>query len=217
MDYNAARHMMVEGQLRTNRVTDPALIDALEAVPREIFVPKPMAGGAYVDGAIPIGNRRSLMEPMVFGRLLQEAEIRKTDVVLDIGCGSGYSAAVLSHLASTVVALECDSELAGRASAGLSSLRVDNVAVVTGALAEGDAAHGPYDVILVEGQIPNVPQKLLDQLADGGRLLALVDEGEGLARATLFSRFGATFSHRILFDAAAPRLPGFAVPPSFVF
>jgi protein-L-isoaspartate(D-aspartate) O-methyltransferase len=157
------------------------------------------------------------MEPMVFGRLLQEAEIKKTDVVLDIGCASGYSAAVLSHLASTVVALESDSELAGRASAALAGLQVDNVAVVTGNLAEGDAAHGPYDVILIEGQIPAVPQVILNQLAEGGRLLALVDDGEGPGRATLHSRFGATFSHRVLFDAAAPRMPGFTVPASFVF
>lgn len=217
MDYSAARHSMVESQLRTNRVVDPALIAALEAVPREIFVPKQMAGGAYIDGAIPIGNRRALMEPMVFGRLLQSAEIKPTDVVLDIGCASGYSAAILSHVASTVVALESDSELAGRASAALASLKVDNVAVVTGALPEGDAAHGPYDVIIIEGQVPGVPAAILDQLADGGRLMAVLDDGEGPGRATLFNRFGATISHRVIFDATAPRLPGFVVPAKFTF
>jgi protein-L-isoaspartate(D-aspartate) O-methyltransferase len=217
MDYSAARHMMVEAQIRTNRVVDPPLIAALEAVPREIFVPKQMASGAYIDGPVPIGNRRSLMEPMVFGRLLQSAEIKATDVVLDVGCASGYSAAVLSHLASTVIALESDSELAGRANAALAALKVDNVAVVTGILTEGDAAHGPYDVILFEGQIAEVPKAIFAQLADGGRLLAVLDDGEGPGRATLYSRFGHTMSHRIVFDATAPRLPGFTVPASFTF
>ena len=216
MEYSAARHSMVESQLRTNRVTDPALIAALESVPRENFVPKQMSGAAYIDGIIPIGNRRALMEPMVFARLVQGAEIKAADVVLDVGCASGYSAAVLAPLASTVVALESDSELAGRASAALAALKVDNVAVVTGTLAEGDAAHGPYDAIVVEGQIPSVPPALLDQLADGGRLVAVIDD-DGLGRATLFIRTGAVISHRVIFDAVAPRLPGFAVPTKFSF
>jgi protein-L-isoaspartate(D-aspartate) O-methyltransferase len=215
MDYKAARHMMVEAQLRTNRVITPELIDALETVPRENFVPRQMAGGAYIDGAVPIGNGRSLMEPMVFGRLLQTAAIQKTDVVLDVGCASGYSAAVLSHVASTVVALEIDSELAGRASAALAQLGVDNVAVVTGPLTEGDAAHGPYDVIIVEGQVPAVPKTLLDQLAEGGRLLAVIEDGAGPGRATLFTRFNGAISHRVIFDATAGRLPGFVAPVPF--
>ncbi|HMA48175.1 MAG TPA: protein-L-isoaspartate O-methyltransferase [Magnetospirillaceae bacterium] len=215
MDYKAARHMMVEAQLRTNRVITPELIEALESVPRETFVPRQMAGGAYIDGAVPIGNGRSLMEPMVFGRLLQTAAIKSSDVVLDVGCASGYSAAVLSHVASTVVALEVDSELAGRASANLAQLGVDNVAVVTGPLTEGDAAHGPYDVIIVEGMVPAVPKTLLDQLAEGGRLLAVVEDGAGPGRATLFTRFGGAISHRVIFDATAGRLPGFVAPVPF--
>jgi protein-L-isoaspartate(D-aspartate) O-methyltransferase len=215
MDYKAARHMMVEAQLRTNRVISPELIDALESVPRETFVPRQMAGAAYIDGPVPIGNGRSLMEPMVFGRLLQSAAIKKSDVVLDVGCASGYSAAVLSHVASTVVALEVDSELAGRASAALAQLGVDNVAVVTGPLTEGDAAHGPYDVIILEGMVPSVPKTLLDQLAEGGRLLAVVEDGAGPGRATLFTRFGGAISHRVIFDAAAGRLPGFVAPVPF--
>ena len=215
MDYKAARHMMVEAQLRTNGVLNPVLIEALESVPREIFVPKHMAGGAYVDGPVPVGNGRSLMEPRVFGRLAQFADIQPTDVVLDVGCGSGYSAAILSRLASTVVALENDSELAGRASANLASLGVDNVAVVTGALPDGDAAHGPYDVIMIEGQVPSIPEKLLKQLAEGGRLMVVMDQGAGPGRATIYSRFGGAVSHRIIFDATVGRLPGFVAPAVF--
>lgn len=215
MDYKAARHMMVEAQLRTNGVINPVLVEALDSVPREIFVPKQMAGGAYVDGPVPVGNGRSLMEPRVFGRLAQYADIKPTDVVLDVGCGSGYSAAILSRLASTVVALESDSELAGRASANLASLGVDNVAVVTGALPDGDAAHGPYDVIMIEGQVPSIPDKLLKQLAEGGRLMVVMDQGAGPGRATIYSRFGGAVSHRIIFDATAGRLPGFVAPAVF--
>ena len=215
MDYKTARHMMVEAQLRTNRVINPALIEALESVPREIFVPKQMAGSAYIDGPVPLGNGRALMEPMVFGRMAQIAEIQPTDVVLDVGCASGYSAAVLSRVASTVVALESDADLAGRAGAALSSLGADNVAVVTGALPEGDAAHGPYDVIMIEGQVPGVPDTLLKQLAEGGRLLAVVGDGVGQGRATLYTKFGGTVSHRIVFDATAGRLPGFVATPVF--
>lgn len=217
MDYSAARHMMVEAQLRTNRVVAPALLKALQTVPREIFVPAQLAAGAYIDGPLPIGNRRSLMEPMVLGRLLQSAEIKPTDVVLDIGCASGYSAAILSHVASTVVALECDPELAARANQALASLAIDNVAVVVGGLAIGDAAHGPYDVIIIEGQVPSVPQIILDQMADCGRLLAVIDDGAGPGRATLFTRYGTSFSDRIIFDATAPRLPGFVAPANFQF
>ena len=215
MDYKAARHMMVEAQLRTNRVINPALIEALESVPREIFVPKQMAGGAYIDGPVPVGNGRSLMEPMVFGRLAQIAEIKPTDVVLDVGCATGYSSAILARLASTVVALESDAELAGRASAALTSLGADNVAVVTGPLPEGDAAHGPYDVIMIQGQVPSLPNSLLNQLAEGGRLLAVLDQGAGPGRATLYTRLGGTISHRIVFDATACRLPGFVAAPVF--
>ncbi len=147
--------------------------------------------------------------------MAQFADIKESDVVLDVGCASGYSAAVLSHVASTVVALESDSELAGRASAALATLGVDNVAVVTGALQEGDAQHGPYDVIIVEGQIPAVPKALLDQLAEGGRLLAVIDQGAGPGRATLYSRTAGVVSHRIIFDATAGRLPGFVATVPF--
>ena len=217
MNYAAARHNMVEAQVRTNHVTDPRVIEALEAVPRELFVPKQYCGVAYVDGTIALRGGRRLMEPMVFARLLQSAEIRSGDVVLDVGCATGYSAAVLARVATTVVALESDAEMAGRAGTLLASLGVDNVAVVTGNLADGDRAHGPYDVILVEGEVEAIPASLTSQLANGGRLLAVVSAPSGLGHATLVSRFGDVVSSRVIFDAAAGRLPGFAAKAEFVF
>ncbi len=217
MNYAVARRNMVEGQIRSNRVTDPQLLQALEEVPREMFVPNQLRGVAYLDEDIELGNSRYLMEPMVFARLLQNAEIGGTDVVLDVGCATGYSAAVLAHLASTVVALESDADLAKRATALLAELAADNVAVVGGPLGQGDAAHGPYNVIVVEGAVAAIPEPLTRQLADGGRLLAVVAGESGVGRATLVIRVGDVFSSRILFDANIGPLPGFQPKASFVF
>lgn len=217
MNYTAARHNMVENQIRTNRITNNAVVAALESVPREVFVPKQLRGVAYLDEDIDLGGGRYLLEPLVFAGFLQAADIKPGDVVLDVGCATGYSAAVLARLASTVVALESDSELAVRAGALLAGLAVDNVAVVSGPLVEGDATHGPYQVIVVEGAIPQVPDKLLHQLADGGRLIAVVTAESGMGRATLVSRIGEVFSTRVVFDASIHALPEFHRRPSFVF
>jgi len=217
MNYAAARHNMVENQIRTNRVTDPAVIKAMDSVPREVFVPVQLRGVAYVDENLDLGNGRSLMAPMRFARLIQAAELTGSEVVLDVGCASGYSAAVLSRLASTVVALESDAELSAQATSRFSELAVDNVALVSGALAAGDAAHGPYDVIVVEGSVSEIPEVLVKQLADGGRLLAVVCGESGIGRATLVLRTGDVFSSRALFDTAVAPLPGFQAKPGFVF
>ena len=217
MNYAAARHNMVESQIRTNSVTNPLVIQALEEVPRELFVPKQLRGIAYLDEDIRLGGGRTLMEPRVFARLLDGAAIAKSEVVLDVGSASGYSAAVLARLASTVVAVESDAELAARAGAVLAELSVDNVAMVTGALAEGDASHGPYNVIVLEGAVAEIPQTLLQQLADGGRLVAVVAGETGVGRGTLVLRTGNTFSSRVLFDASVGPLPGLQAKPGFVF
>lgn len=217
MNYAAARHNMVEGQIRTNRVTDPQVIQAMEEVPRELFVPKHLRGIAYRDEDIDLGGGRYLMEPLALARILQAAEIKSTEVVLDVGCASGYSAAVLGRLASTVVALESDSELAARATTLLAELSVDNVAVVTGSLVDGDASHGPYDVIVVEGAVAEIPQALTRQLAEGGRLVAVVSSESGTGRATLVVRVGDVVSSRVLFEISVADLPGFQAKPGFVF
>lgn len=217
MNYAAARHNMVENQVRTNRVTDPQVIQAIEATPREVFVPNQLRGVAYVDKAVDLGNCRYLMDPTVFARLLQAADVAASDVVLDIGPASGYSAAVLSRLASTVVAVESDAELSGRATSLLAELNVDNVALVNGPLVAGDAAHGPYDVIVVEGAVATIPEALIAQLNDGGRLVAIVNDANGVGRATLLVRVGEAISSRVLFDAQAAVLPGFEARPAFVF
>ena len=217
MDFAKARRNMVESQLRTNRVIDPAVVGAMGAVPREQFVPENMAAVAYVDEDLPLGNGRFLMEPMVLGRMLQEAEPNSEDAVLLIGCGSGYSAAVLGKLCSAVFALESDSAVATKASALLSAQGADNVVVVEGPLEKGWAAEAPYNVILFNGAVADVPQAIIDQLAEDGRIIAVIAPEQGPGRATLIGRHGGVTFRRTLFDANTPMLPAFVKSAGFVF
>jgi protein-L-isoaspartate(D-aspartate) O-methyltransferase len=216
-DTAVARRNMVDSQLRTNKVTDPAVLDAMASIAREEFVPAALAGVAYVDDDLPLGDGRYLMEPMVLARLLQHAAIKPSDVVLDIGCGTGYSSAVAARLAATVIALETDSQLARRARQTLAKLQADNVVVVEGALGSGYARQAPYDVILVQGAVPEIPPAIAAQLAEGGRLCAVVSSHGQAGRAVLALKTGGVVSHRDIFDAATPPLPGFVFEPGFRF
>jgi protein-L-isoaspartate(D-aspartate) O-methyltransferase len=217
VDYAVARAKMVDNQLRPNKVSDPQIVAAFETIPRELFVPEVKQGIAYVDKDVTIAEDRYLMEPRVLARLLQAAVVEPGDVALDIGCGTGYASAVLAQLAATVVALESDAGLAEQAGRTLSGLGIDNVLVVEGALTEGYAKQAPYNVILIGGGVAEVPQAILDQLAEGGRLVAVVREPSGIGRGTLMQRISGVPSSRALFDAATPLLPGFAREVGFVF
>lgn len=216
MNFSAARQNMVESQLRPNRVTDEDLLAAFGAVPRELFVPAPLAGVAYVDDDIEISPGRWLMEPMVLGRLLQAASLRREDVALVIGCGTGYASAIVARLVNTVVALESDAALVATATRLLGELAIDNVVVLEGRLTDGHPAQAPYDVILIDGGVDEVPPGIQQQLAEGGRLMTVVQSG-GVGRATLMTRRAGSVSGRILFDAAVPPLPAFELAPGFVF
>lgn len=212
----AARRHMIESQIMPSGVTDRGLLAAIEAVPRELFVPKPLRGVAYVDQDLEVAPGRYLMEPRVFAGLLLAAAIGAGDVVLDVGCGRGYHTAVLARLAGTVVALESDEALGAQASETLTELGVDNAAVVSGPLAEGYPSQAPYDVIFLSGAVAEIPEGLSAQLAPSGRLLAVIGAG-GAGQAALMSRHAASLGRRSLFDAAIPPLPGFEVEPGFVF
>jgi protein-L-isoaspartate(D-aspartate) O-methyltransferase len=221
-DFTTARTKMVDNQLRTQSVTDYEVLAAMGTVPREQFLPPASRPLAYIDSDLaltaagPDGPVRYMMEPAPLARLVQLAEVGKSDVVLVVGCGTGYSAAVLARLADSVVALEQDTDLAARASETLTDLGVDNVAVVTGSLEAGYPSEAPYDVIFVDGAVEVVPAALTDQLKDGGRLVAVVGYGRSAA-ATIFRRSGGDVGSRVAFDADVQPLPGFRRPKAFVF
>ena len=208
---------MVESQLRTNRVSDRRVLEAFETVARELFVPEGKRGIAYIDKDMAVAEDRYLMEPRVLARLLQAAAVEAGDMVLVIGCGTGYSCAILAQLAATVVALECDAGLVEKANHTLSELGIDNAVVVEGALTDGYAKQAPYNVILIAGAVSEVPPAIGDQLAEGGRLVTVVRDRAGIGRATLMQRTPGAISSRTLFDAATPFLPGFAREAGFVF
>ena len=216
MDFAAARHNMVESQIRPNRVTDDRLISAMGTVPREAFVPKELRGVAYVDEAIPISDGRYLMEPMILARLLQEAAPTAGDLALTVGCGTGYAAAVLSHLVGAVVAVESDAALARQASRTLTDMGIDTVAVIEGALAEGCRDQAPFDIIFFDGAVAEIPESVASQLTEGGRLAAVV-AGSAIGKGVLVTRRRGILSSREVFDAGTPLLPGFERKAAFVF
>lgn len=216
MDYELARRNMVESQIRTNKVTNAELLKALEVLPRERFLPPEWAHAAYVDENLPLAPGRYLMEPMVFARLVQLADPKVTDRALVVGSGSGYGAAVLASLVRSVVALESDFGLAARGREQFARLRIDGATQVDGPLTEGWVLKAPFEIILVEGTAEVLPGTLFEQLADGGRLVAVI-ETDGIGRATLFDKRNDILSHRTVFDASVPVLPGLKRKRGFVF
>lgn len=208
----AARQNMIDCQILPNRVTDPAVLRAFADVPRENFVPAAHQGVAYLDKDLPLGGGRVLMEPMIAARLLQAAELDGSEKALVAGAGSGYLAALLGHLVNAVVAVEDRADLLALARTALAGAA--GITLVEGAPAEGAKAAGPYDLIILGGAAEQVPAALFDQLAPEGKLIAVIRQG-GVGKATLFTRPGGVQAARILFDAATPALPEFAMPKTF--
>lgn len=218
-DFHDLRVKMVDGQLRTTDVTDVAILSAMLEIPREDFVPAQRRPLAYIDEDIAISEGRPgrhLMRASPFAKLLQLAAVREGELVLDVGCGTGYSSAVLARIAGFVVALESDPELAADAAGRLAALGCENVSVVEGPLPQGHAAQAPYDVIVVEGAVDEIPEALTAQLKDGGRLVAVVGTGNS-GRATLWRKEGRLVSSRTGFNAAVQPLQAFSRVPAFEF
>ncbi len=205
---------MVDTQVRPSDVTKFPIIEAMLTVPREDFVPDARREAAYSEAPIELGGGRVLFEPRTLAKLLDALDIQPEDVVLDLACGLGYSSAVIARLADFVVALEEDEALAAEAETRLAEAGADNVVVLTGTLAVGNAKHGPYDVIVIEGAVETVPAALTDQLKEGGRIGAIFADGN-IGRARIGYKVDGRVDWRIAFDATAPVLPGFAVERSF--
>ncbi len=217
MDFAIARRNMVECQLLTNRVTSPQILAAMGEVPRENFVPKQWQAVAYVDEDIPISEGRKIMEPMVLGRMLEAVVIQNSDVALVVGCGTGYAAAVIARMASTVFALEHDRVLSAKAMTELTNLALDNAVVIEGNIEGGYPDQGPYDVIFLDGSVTKVPVAIIDQLGEGGRLVTVIGTGDRIGSAVLMHRRDNVVSERRLFDASVSALPGFESKRGFVF
>jgi protein-L-isoaspartate(D-aspartate) O-methyltransferase len=216
MEYARARLNMVQNQLRPNRVDDPKVLDAMAAVPRERFLPKALRGVAYADEDLPLPGNGWLIEPLVLARLVQAAEIRPTDVVLVLGCTTGYAGAVLARLAGTVLLVEPPAA-AAPVEALLDHLGVDNVVVVVSDdPAAGHPGQAPYDVILLVGSVPAVPPALLEQIGESGRIAAVIDDGR-IGKATLFMKLHGVVGQREVGDAQTPPCPGLEPRPGFAF
>ena len=216
-EFGAARVHMIESQLRPGKVIDARVLGAFAGIRRELFVPEHLRAVAYVDEDLPLGRGRYLMEPMVAARLLQAATIERTDTVLIVGAGTGCEAALAAALARSVVALEEEPELARHAREALVEHSIASVSVVEGPLDQGYRPRAPYDVMLFGGAVAEVPSEIDSQLAEGGRLLAVVKSANGIGRAILRTKTGGVMAQRVLFDAATPLLPGFLPKPAFVF
>lgn len=219
IDPSLQRLNMVESQVRPSDVTDRRILRAMLEIPREKFLPASVRDTAYMDGPVPLttdGDMRMLLPPRTFAKLIQLADIPEDGRVLDVGCASGYSTAVLAHLAHTAIGLDSNSEFAERARSLLASLGVANAEIVTGQLAHGAPDQGPYDAIVINGAVADAPRALLTQLKDGGRLVAILGGGPS-AKATLWCKTGQTTDSRAAFDATAAILPGFARAREFVF
>jgi len=217
IDFAALRRTMVDGQVRTADITDPRIVTAMLDLPRERFLPEEKASLAYLDLDVPVSEAgqpaRRLLKPMVLAKMIQAVDIAPTAHVLDVGCATGYGAALLAELAASVVALEEDAGLVRQAGSALAGIQ--NVKLVTGPLAAGWAAEAPYDVILVEGATEVVPAALTKQLKPGGRLICVMGRTPGTG--TVFQRSDTDVSRRSVFEVPAPLLPGFAKPQEFVF
>jgi protein-L-isoaspartate(D-aspartate) O-methyltransferase len=215
-DFAARRRIMVDTQIRPSDVTSFPILDAMLNVPREAYVPDAARDLAYLGGPIPLGGGRQLMEPRSIAKMLEVLDVTPDEMVLEIGPGLGYTTALLARMAEAVVAVEEDGGLARDAEATLSEQSVDNAAVLTGPLVEGSARNGPYDAIVIFGGVEEMPPALIEQLRDGGRIVAVFMSGP-LGEVRLGRKVQGHVSWRMEFNATAPVLPGFERAPSFEF
>ncbi|NBC21018.1 MAG: protein-L-isoaspartate O-methyltransferase [Alphaproteobacteria bacterium] len=217
MDFEAARRTMVDTQIRPNDVTEPDIVGAFLNVPREAFVPASKRSIAYSEFEIRTGEGRALWTPRDTAKLIKTLDPDPDDACLVIGAGAGYEAAILAHLAETVIALEDSEERVSRLGQRLADLGLDRAVAVEGKLTEGLPGEGPFDAIMICGMVEQVPEALTDQLAEGGRLAAVVEIDEALGRGRVYTRSGDVTGYRETFDARPPKFEAFDKPDIFEF
>lgn len=213
-DYTHRRTMMVDTQVRPSDVTKFPIIDAMLSVPREAFVPQSMREVAYVGECIELGNNRVVLEPRTLAKMLDALDIQPDELVLDIGSALGYSAAVIACMAEAVIALEDDASMTSDAQENLLENGADNVVCETGTLAQGAAAHGPYDVVLLQGAVEELPDAIVDQVKEGGRIACIFADG-ALGTVKVGYKLEGKMNWRFAFNANAPVLPGFEREAAF--
>lgn len=217
-EFAQARKMMVDCQIRPTKVTDSRVLDAFGAVPREAFVSRHQRAIAYIDEDLPVPGGRFMMEPMVLARMIQALAVDADDNILVVGCGTGYSAAILARIAGSVIAVETRAQLVEKAQETLVATGIDNAVAIKGRLADGFVKEGPYDGILVEGGVEMIPDQLLDQLTARGRLVAVWrPASHPVGVASQWIRAGDGFTRNPLFDAQVPLLDEFRAKREFVF
>jgi len=219
IDFIQARVNMVDGQISTSGVVDSQILESFSSVPRELFVPERLRSVAYMDGDIDIGQGRFLLEPITHSKMIQAVDVKESDVVLDIGVGSGYSSAILSPLVTTVIALESNKRQIDKAIKLWDKLDICNIALIEGKLEKGVQGHAPYSLIIINGAVTHVPQSIMNQIDGGGRLIAIIKKPEQImGRVTLFMKNSdGSVSSKYLFDAGVPFLKGFEPKSKFQF
>ena len=216
--FSQARQTMVDCQIRPTKVTDENIIDAFATVPREAFVGRNQRAIAYVDEDLPLPGGRCMMEAMVLARLIQALAVGKDDNVLVVGASTGYGAAIMARLAGSVIAVETRTQMVEKAQETLVSIGTDNAVAIKGRLTEGFANEGPYDAILIEGAVETMPERILEQLGNGGRLVAVWrPEDAAVGVASIWTKAGNEFVRKPLFDAQVPVLDEFRCKRDFVF
>ncbi len=215
-DFSAARDAMVESQIRTSDVTDLGILAAFRSTQRENFVPTARKALSYSDRHVETDEGRILLAPRDLAKMIHAADVQSTDVVLDLACGRGYSTAILAQLAETVVGLETTEAAVSRSTELLIEADISNAAVVQGDLKSGAAEHGPFNVIFVGAAISAVHEPWFKQMANGGRLVCITQNGP-VGRVSVFTKSGDAIGERVVFDTSAPYLPGFEPKAEFVF
>ena len=213
-DFATLRRVMVDTQVRPSDVTKFPIIQAMLTVPRERFLPNDKAEVAYASESVTLAEGRTVLAPRTFAKMLDALDVTPDMLVLDIGCGYGYSAAVLAHVAEAVVAVEDLEDIVDEVPGLLSETGADNVVLHTGPVSEGAAEHGPYDAIIVEGGVETLPDTLDDQLKEGGRIVCLFVEGR-LGTVRVGYKIDGHLNWRYAFNASAPVLPGFEEKRAF--